>query len=194
MKFSLIFLVMFLSVGITVAQGPQGHVEKSSMIKTRDSAASAKSQTTTLPIVVFVHREDMKLVFEIDDKVYTRDELNFELGEMALDGKDRLVVVLIQDNVLLTDLKEVPTMALKAGFRKISVFLIWKKTGSMAEMFLLRHDDNYAEVLFGPVHHATNKPKKLRKLVAPANQPTQIGQSYAFTQGVRYWCARLDCN
>jgi hypothetical protein len=162
-------LVLFASRDY--AQGPQGYVEKGSATKTKELAGPVKSQTSTLPIVVFVHRDDMKLVFEIEDKVYTRDELNFELGEMALDGKDRLVVVLIQDNVMLTDLKEVPTMALKAGFRKVSVFLIWQKTGSMAEMFLLRHDDNYAEVLFGPVHHATNKPKKLRKLLAPTNQP-----------------------
>ncbi len=170
MKFSLSFLVVFLlTVGATVAQGPQGYVEKGSTIRTKDSAGSVKSQTSTLPIVVFVHREDMRLVFEIDDQVYTRDELNFELGEMALDGKNRLVIVLIEDSVLLTDLKEVPTMALNAGFRKISVFLIWKKTGGMAEMFLVRHDDNFVETLFGPVHHATNKPKKLKKLAAPTN-------------------------
>jgi hypothetical protein len=49
------------------------------------------------------------------------------------------VVVVLEDNLLLSDVKDAPAMALKAGFTDVRVVVYWRGTRNMAE------------VLFGPV-------------------------------------------
>jgi hypothetical protein len=49
----------------------------------------------------------------------------------------------------LSDIKDVPQMALAAGFKNVRVFVYWKGTGNVAEIF------------FGPVmkHNPDNLPE-----------------------------------
>jgi len=169
------FLFLTVAIGVVAscaaAQGPRGFLEKTSNSSTNKSGDVVKPQGSPPMLVIWVRRDDGKLVFEMNNHVYAKDEINDELGELALNGRDRLIVTLIEDSVLLTDMKEIPKMALDAGFRKFSTFIIWKKTGSMAELLLARHDDNYVELLYGPAHHATNKPKKLARRITHIDEP-----------------------
>ena len=54
-------------------------------------------------------------------------------------AEDSGVVIVLEDNLLLSDVKDAPAMALKAGFTDVRVFVYWRGTVNMAE------------VLFGPV-------------------------------------------
>jgi hypothetical protein len=49
--------------------------------------------------------------------------------------KDSEVVVMLEDDLLLSDVKEVPAMAMKAGFTDVRAFVHWKGTGNMAEVW-----------------------------------------------------------
>jgi hypothetical protein len=44
----------------------------------------------------------------------------------------------MEDNMTLSDVKDVPAMALKAGFIEVRAFVYWKGTGNMAEVFFGR--------------------------------------------------------
>jgi hypothetical protein len=66
--------------------------------------------------------------------------MDYQLGEWHVDAtKDSGIVVVLEDNLLQSDVKDAPAMALKAGFTDVRVFVYWRGTGNMAE------------VLFGPV-------------------------------------------
>jgi hypothetical protein len=58
------------------------------------------------------------------------------------------VDVVPEDQMLLSNVKEVPAMALNAGFTDVRAYAYWRRTGRMAE------------ILFGPVLKATSDPKK----------------------------------
>ncbi len=45
------------------------------------------------------------------------------------------MVIVREDTMALSDIKEVPQMALAAGFKNGRVFVYWKGTGNMAELF-----------------------------------------------------------
>jgi hypothetical protein len=91
-------------------------------------------------IVVFAERVDKEIGFRYQGVLYTGRELNDALGEWHIDAsKDSEIVVVLQDNMFLSDIKDVPAMAMRAGFSNVRVFVFWKHTGNMAE------------VLFGPV-------------------------------------------
>jgi hypothetical protein len=152
MRRRFVFTLAFLLMGAfsVRAQGPS-----------RFRSAHSTSKDNNLPIVVFVRRVDTKLEFELEKVKYTGDELAFGLGELAVDrGKDRQIVVILEDSVLMSDFKYVPFMAIEAGFRDVRVFLTWKKAGKMAEVILSRKTDDLAEFLFGPVRKRTKDPKK----------------------------------
>jgi len=147
-----VFTLAFLLIGefSTSAQGPS-----------RFTIDDPASRDKTLPIVVFVRRVDSSLEFVLEDFRYTGDQLAFKLGELALErGKDRQIVVILEDSVLMSDFKEVPFMAIDAGFRDVRVFLTWKKSRKMAEVILSRKTDDLSEFLFGPVRKKTKDPKK----------------------------------
>ncbi|MFI5059517.1 MAG: hypothetical protein ACHQLQ_15200 [Candidatus Acidiferrales bacterium] len=146
------FTLAFLLIGAfsVSAQGPS-----------RFTIDDPTSRDKTLPIVVFVRRIDSSLEFVLEDFRYTGDQLAFKLGELALErGKDRQIVVILEDSVLMSDFKEVPFMAINAGFRDVRVFLTWKKSRKMAEVILSRKTDDLSEFLFGPVRKKTKDPKK----------------------------------
>jgi hypothetical protein len=147
-----VFTLTFLLIGALSASA-QG----ASRFKSEDSASNDQK----LPIVVFVRRMNMKLEFVMEDARSGGEELAFKLGEFALErGKDRQIVVILEDSVLMSDFKEVPFMAIDAGFRDVRVFLTWKKSGKMAEVILSRKTDDLSEFLFGPVRKKTKDPRK----------------------------------
>jgi hypothetical protein len=147
-----VFTLAFLLIGALSVSA-----QKASRFKSEDSTSKDK----TLPIVVFVRRMDTSLEFVLEDFRYTGDQLAFKLGELALErGKDRQIVVILEDSILMSDFKEVPFMAIKAGFRDVRVFLTWKKSRKMAEVILSRKTDDLSEFLFGPVRKKTKDPKK----------------------------------
>ena len=91
-------------------------------------------------IVVFAERVDNEIGFRYQGVLYTGRELNDSLGGWHLDAsKDSEIVVVLPDDMLLSDIKDVPAMAIRAGFSNVRVFVFWKHSGNMAE------------VLFGPV-------------------------------------------
>lgn len=66
--------------------------------------------------------------------------MHYQLGEWHVNAaKDSGGVVVLEDNLLLSDVKDAPAMALKAGFTDVRVFVYWRGTKNMPE------------VLFGPV-------------------------------------------
>jgi hypothetical protein len=147
-----VFTLTFLLIGALSASA-QG----ASRFKSDDSTSKDK----TMPIVVFVRRMNMKLEFVLEDFRYDGDELAFRLGELALErGKDRQIVVILEDSVLMSDFKEVPFMAIDAGFRDVRVFLTWKRSRKMAEVILSKKTGDLSEFLFGPVRKKTKDPKK----------------------------------
>jgi hypothetical protein len=149
-KFVLAFVFLLIGAFSVSAQEP-------SRFKSIDST----SKDRKLPIVVFVRRVDMKLEFELEKVKYTGDQLAFQLGELALDrGKESQIVVILEDSVLMADFKDVPLMAIDAGFRDVRVFLTWKTNRKMAEVILSRKTDDLSEFLFGPVRKKTKDPRK----------------------------------
>ena len=91
-------------------------------------------------ILIYAHRKNATIEYVYEGKRYSAEEMDYQLGEWHADAaKVSEVVVVLEDNLLLSDVKDVPAMALKAGFTDVRAFVYWKGTGHMAE------------VLFGPV-------------------------------------------
>ena len=99
------------------------------------------------PVIVNVRRTDGQLEYKIEDKNYSKHDLNFELAELKLRSvTPRRVMVLVDESAYLSDIKLVPKMAVDAGFKDIQVYCVFPKSGNMAE------------VLFGPVRKISNNP------------------------------------
>jgi hypothetical protein len=80
--------------------------------------------------------------FAADTKVVTKSPLiiaarrsNNQIEYTVNANPDSPVVVVLEDNMSLSDIKEVPQSALAAGFKNVRVFVYWKGTGNMAELF-----------------------------------------------------------
>jgi hypothetical protein len=87
-------------------------------------------------ILIFAQRQANGIEYVYDGKRYSGRELDYFLGEWHVDAaKDSEVVVVLEDNLPLSDVKEVPAMAMKAGFRDVRAFVYWKGTGNMAEVW-----------------------------------------------------------
>jgi len=106
---------------------------------------------TTQRVIVFARKTDHGVEYQISKQKYSGKELEYVLGELHIDAnKESAVAVILEDNMLLSDVKEVPRMALKAGYTDARAYVYWKGTGRMAE------------ILFGPVLKSTNDPNKLK--------------------------------
>jgi len=58
------------------------------------------------------------------------------VGELRLSSNaDSDMVIILEDTMALSDIKQVPQMALDAGFKNVRVFVYWKGTGNIAELF-----------------------------------------------------------
>ena len=101
------------------------------------SAAPKKkdARETKKQIVIFARRVNGVALFEQGRNEFRASELNYELGEMRLSATaDSEIIVILEDTMPLSDVKDVPQMALNAGFHDVRAFVYWKGTGNMAEV------------------------------------------------------------
>jgi hypothetical protein len=101
------------------------------------SAAPKKKdpRETKKQIVILARRVKGVTVYEHERNEFKGPELNYELGEMRLSATgDSEIIVILEDSMSLSDIKDVPQMALNAGFHNIRAFVYWKGTGNMAEV------------------------------------------------------------
>jgi len=97
--------------------------------------------------VVNVKRTGNELEMSIDGKNYSKRDLNFQLAEMHLhvSSKHR-VFVLLDESCRLSDIALVTGMAVRAGFTSISAYVVFAKSGNMAEL------------VYGPVEKISDNP------------------------------------
>jgi hypothetical protein len=87
-------------------------------------------------VLIYAHRVDGRVEFVCEGRRYSAKELDYAMGEWHIDAaKDSEVAVVLEDNMTLSDVKEVPAMALKTGFTEVRTFVYWKETGNVAEVF-----------------------------------------------------------
>jgi len=131
-----LFLLLGLILSVSTSAGP----------KKNKSSASKSAQR----IIVFARKTDQGIEYRLNKQTYTAKDLDYMLGELHIyASRDSAIVVVLEDNMLLSDVKEVPAMALKAGYTDVRAYVYWKRTGRMAG------------ILFGPVLKATADPRKL---------------------------------
>jgi hypothetical protein len=103
------------------------------------SAGHKNTRAKILPknqIVVSARRVNGEIEYTIGNFHYTKAALSDSMGEMRLNASaESEVVIVLEDTMALADIKEVPQMALSAGFKNVRVFVYWKGTGNMAELF-----------------------------------------------------------
>jgi hypothetical protein len=102
--------------------------------------ASPKHKTAKIlpktQIVVSARKINGGVEYRIGDARYTRAQLNEYIGERHSSASaTSTVAIVLEDSMALSDIKEVPQMALDAGFNYVRVFVYWKGTGNMAELF-----------------------------------------------------------
>jgi hypothetical protein len=130
------FLFLGLILGMSSSAGP----------KKNKSNASKSAQR----IIVFARRTDHGVEYRLNKQIYTGKDLDYVLGELHIyANKESAIAVVLEDNMLLSDVKDVPAMALKAGYTDVRAYVYWRRTGRMAD------------ILFGPVLKATADPRKL---------------------------------
>jgi hypothetical protein len=87
--------------------------------------------------MVFARRGESGTEYRLNGELYSGKDLQYVLGEIHIDAsRSSAIAVILEDDLALRDVKEVPAMALNAGFTDVRVFVYWKKTGRMAEVFL----------------------------------------------------------
>jgi hypothetical protein len=87
-------------------------------------------------ILVYAQRNGNGIAYLFRGQRYAGKELDYLLGEWHVDAaKDSEVVVVLEDSLALSDVKNVPAMAMKAGFKDVRAFVYWKGTGNMAEVW-----------------------------------------------------------
>jgi len=137
------FFLMMLSCLVAMCLGSAN----STRDKTKSSLAAKSEQ-----IVVIVHKTDKGLLFEIESGEYKKGDANYLMAELKLHrGGERQIIELVDDRAPLSAIAEVSEMAINAGFRDIRPFVLWHKTGRMAQ------------VLFGPAIKATDNPDKIEE-------------------------------
>lgn len=101
--------------------------------------ASPKNKSKILPknqIVVSARRVNGSIDYTIGKSHYSKLTLSEAIGEFRLSSSAASdIVIVLEDTMALSDIKEVPQMALDAGFKNVRVFVYWKGTGNMAELF-----------------------------------------------------------
>jgi hypothetical protein len=130
------FLFLGLILGMPSSAGPK-----------KNKSAVSK---TTQKVIVFARKTDRGIEYRLNKQVYVGKDLDYVLGELHIyANKESAVAVVLEDNMFLSDVKDVPAMALKAGYTDVRAYVYWKRTGRMAE------------ILFGPVLKANADPRKL---------------------------------
>jgi hypothetical protein len=102
----------------------------------RDHKAQSSAVLVNNQLVVSARRTFGQIEYTVGNAHYSKTELSELIGEAHLNAKpDSAVVFVLEDSMALSDIKEVPEMALAAGFKNVRVFVYWKGTGNMAELF-----------------------------------------------------------
>jgi biopolymer transport protein ExbD len=100
------------------------------------SASKSKATKERKQILVYAHRNGNGVAYLFRGQHYSGKDLDYLLGEWHVDAaKDSEVVVVLEDSLALSDVKDVPAMAMKAGFTDVRAFVYWKGTGNMAEVW-----------------------------------------------------------
>jgi len=102
-------------------------------------------------VVVSVYKADKDLLFEIQSSEYKKGDANYLLAELKLHNGDCQIIVLVDDRVPLSAITEISEMAINAGFKDIRPFVLWHKTGRMAQ------------IQFGPAIKSTLDPDKIAR-------------------------------
>jgi len=101
--------------------------------------ASPKNKSKILPenqIVVSARRINGSIDYAIGKSHYSKLDLSEAIGELRLSSSASSgILIVLEDTMALSDIKDVPQMALDAGFKNVRVFVYWKDTGNMAELF-----------------------------------------------------------
>jgi hypothetical protein len=109
-------------------------------------------------IEVRVWREKGVMHYQYMTGQTAKGDLNYELGEEKLSkGRDCRVDVILDETTIVADLKEVPKMAIDAGYWDIHVYILWNRTGNMAEVTLVPRPDDTDEIVYGPVQRFSKK-------------------------------------
>jgi hypothetical protein len=103
-------------------------------------------------IVVNVHKAEKGLLYEVESSEYKKGDANYLLAEIKLHkGGDCQIIAVVDDRVPLSAITEISEMAINAGFKDIRPFVLWHKTGRMAQ------------IQFGPAIKSTRDPDKIAK-------------------------------
>ncbi|HUN61833.1 MAG TPA: hypothetical protein VMU53_07580 [Candidatus Sulfotelmatobacter sp.] len=101
--------------------------------------ASPKNKSKLLPknqIVVSARRVNGSIDYAIGKFHYSKLALSEVIGELRLSSSASSgILIVLEDTMALSDIKDIPQMALDAGFKNVRVFVYWKGTGNMAELF-----------------------------------------------------------
>jgi hypothetical protein len=119
-------------------------------------AVQARSLGDTPPkgnlkqLVVRVHKSSKGLEFDMSPYTLKKGDANYWLAEVKLrECSDCQVIPIIDDDVELNAITQISEMAVNAGFKDIRPFVLWRKTGRMAE------------IQFGPAIKFTTDSKKI---------------------------------
>jgi hypothetical protein len=114
--------------------------------KKKDSKQTEEIQQ----IVVFVHKGEKGLEFDLGYGHQKRSDANFTLAELKLQYGSRCqLIVLIDDSLDVGAISQIGKMAINAGFTDIRPFVHWTST------------DKIAEVQFGPLIKFETSPEKI---------------------------------
>jgi hypothetical protein len=103
-------------------------------------------------IVVIVQEADKGLLFNVESNDYKKGDANYLLADLKLHrGGDCQIIAIVDDRASLSAITEISEMAINAGFKDIRPFVVWHKTGNMAQL------------LFGPAIRFTQDPDKIAK-------------------------------
>jgi hypothetical protein len=91
-------------------------------------------------IMVVVYAAKGGLRFELESGIYKNHEYkkfdaNYFLADLKMrEGGDCQIIEIVDDRAPLSAITEVSEMAINAGFKDIRPFVLWHKTGRMAQV------------------------------------------------------------
>lgn len=91
-------------------------------------------------IIVMVYAAKGGLRFELETGIYKHNEYkkfdaNYFLADLKMhEGSDCQIIEIVDDRAPLSAITEASEMAINAGFKDIRPFVLWHKTGRMAQV------------------------------------------------------------
>lgn len=100
---------------------------------------TATTQRKQIVVIVYPAKKG-GLRFELESGIYKNNEYkkleaNYFLADLKMrEGGDCQIIEIVDDRAPLSAITEVSEMAINAGFKDIRPFVLWHKTGRMAQM------------------------------------------------------------